>query len=683
MDRAARISIRFLLVWALEALSLVVMTRIVPGVGLLTRDARSAFANALTAALILACMNTLVRPCLRRLRLPINWLTIGGSTLFVNVLLLILISGLLPLLDIQNLTAAFLGGLVLSIVNGVLTGLVNIGRDDSFFQNLVERIAKRQLMSGASEPGRGIVMLEIDGLSCRRLQAAIDGGLMPTVREMLRTTHAVSSYDCGLPSQTSSSQAGILYGDNFDIPAFRWYDKERGKLMVSNNFDDAAEINARYARGQGLLRGGSSINNLLAGDAEKSVLTLSTLNTANEQERSRRAQDLYVFWLNPYLFIRSLVLSLSEVLLELGQALRQRWRHVQPRINRLERGYPLVRALTNVFLRDIGTYLVTLDVVRGVPAIYTTYLSYDEVAHHAGPDTSDALNTLRSLDRQIRRIRNVIAAKAPRAYDLFVLSDHGQSAGATFRQRYGQSLAEFMAAHTASPVSVAEATGQMIGMSYAAALAAELQSAEQVVAGRVRRSVMRGSRRALQRRIRNEQPAMMDAPVVVCASGNLANVYFNLHSGKASLSEINTAHPHLVDALVLHAGIGFVIVYNDESTPLVLGKQGARDLVTGIVTGDDPLQPYARPDLRAQQLWRVAQFPHAGDLIIVSTLYPDEQVAAFEELVGSHGGLGGEQTTAFLVHPADMHMPETTNSTDVFAVLNARRGQLDEREASI
>ncbi len=201
-------------------------------------------------------------------------------------------------------------------------------------------------------------------------------------------------------------------------------------------------------RARGLLRGGSSINNLMAGDAEKSVLTLSTLGTLNEQERSRRTQDLIVFWLNPYLFTRSLALSVGEVLIELGQALRQRLRNVRPRINRLERGYPLVRALTNVFLRDISTYLVALDVVRGVPAIYTTYLSYDEVAHHAGPDTADALNTLRSLDRQIRRIRNVIAAKAPRAYDLFVLSDHGQSAGATFRQRYGQTLTEFIAAHT-------------------------------------------------------------------------------------------------------------------------------------------------------------------------------------------------------------------------------------------
>ena len=197
----------------------------------------------------------------------------------------------------------------------------------------------------------------------------------------------------------------------------------------------------------------------------------------------------------------------------------------------------------------------------------------------------------------------------------------------------------------------------------------------------MRRIAMRGSRRALQRRIKHEPLAVMSAPVVVCASGNLANVYFNTHSGKVSLSEINAEHPQLVDELVMQAGIGLVIVYNDDSTPLVLGKAGARDLVTGIVTGVDPLQPYSQPELRAQQLRRVAEFPHAGDLIIVSTLYPDEQVAAFEELVGSHGGLGGEQTTAFLLHPADVHVPDTNNSADVFAVLNARRGQLEARTA--
>ena len=52
-------------------------------------------------------------------------------------------------------------------------------------------------------------------------------------------------------------------------------------------------------------------------------------------------------------------------------------------------------------------------------------------------------------------------------------------------------------------------------------------------------------------------------------------------------------------------------------------------------------------------------FPHAGDLMVNSTVYPDGTVAALEELIGNHGGMGGEQTDAFLFHPGDMVVPET------------------------
>jgi hypothetical protein len=75
----------------------------------------------------------------------------------------------------------------------------------------------------------------------------------------------------------------------------------------------------------------------------------------------------------------------------------------------------------------------------------------------------------------------------------------------------------------------------------------------------------------------------------------------------------------------------------------------------------------------------VADFPHAGDLIVNSTLYPDGSVAAMEGLIGNHGGLGGEQTDAFILHPPDLHVPETKNSADLFAVLKGRRGTPAER----
>ena len=123
-----------------------------------------------------------------------------------------------------------------------------------------------------------------------------------------------------------------------------------------------------------------------------------------------------------------------------------------------------------------------------------------------------------------------------------------------------------------------------------------------------------------------------------------------------------------------HEGIGVVVVADEAGVPIALGKNGQRNLHTNQVTGSDPLKMYGDPDLRAAQVRRVADFPHVGDIMVLSTVYPDGTVAAMEELIGSHGGMGGEQTDSFLLHPADMIVPATSNSADLFGILNARRG---------
>ncbi|MFX1411018.1 MAG: phage holin family protein [Promethearchaeota archaeon] len=672
-----RVIVRFSVVWVLEALSLLVMSWFVPGIRLLSWESADILTVAMSVALVLAIMNGLVRPLLILLTLPLSVLSLGLSTLFINAGMLILTAYFLPYFEVNGWIPAILGTLILTVVNTILTSLTTIDDDYSFFDGVVQWLSKRQYISSFGESGRGLVMLEIDGLSYPRIQRAVEQNLMPTVREMMENgTHVVSHYDCGLPSQTSSCQAGIMYGDNFDIPAFRWYDKDRGKMLVSNNFHDASEMNAWFAHGNGLLRGGSGICNHMAGDAAKTLLTMSVLTGSNEDMQRRSLEDLYLFWLNPYIFTRSLVLTLWDILVELWQGFQQRIRNVRPRVNRLHKGYPFLRAITNVLLRDLGTYMVVLDVIRGAPAIYTTYVGYDEVAHHAGPDTPDAMSTLKGLDTQLRRIREVIRYKAPRPYDVFLLSDHGQAVGATFEQRYGYTLAEFIGELVKEDVSVAEVNATENSQGHAMAFLAEIQAMEQQVAmGRVRGGTLGRARKAIQKRVDRWAPTVnAQAEVVVCASGNLANVYFTLRPGKIGLPELNETYPGLVDALVAHPGVGFVVAYDQHDTPLVLGAEGARKLQTGTVTGSDPLESYGDADHRAMQLLCLAQFPHAGDLIVNSTLYGDGQVAAFEELVGSHGGLGGQQTDAFLFHPADMVVPPTSNATEVFALLDARRG---------
>ena len=96
-----------------------------------------------------------------------------------------------------------------------------------------------------------------------------------------------------------------------------------------------------------------------------------------------------------------------------------------------------------VFVRDLIVYSVLTDMMRGRPAVYATFASYDEVAHHSGLERADTAEALRKLDQQFDRIERA-RRYAPRPYEIVVLSDHGQTQGATFKQRHGYGLDELV-----------------------------------------------------------------------------------------------------------------------------------------------------------------------------------------------------------------------------------------------
>src|SRR6185436_14514195 len=93
--------------------------------------------------------------------------------------------------------------------------------------------------------------------------------------------------------------------------------------------------------------------------------------------------------------------------------------------------------------RDLNVHSVLGDMMRGCPAVYATFASYDEVAHHSGLQRADTLEALRKLDQQFGRIWRA-RRYAPRPYEIVILSDHGQTQGATFKQRNGYGLDELV-----------------------------------------------------------------------------------------------------------------------------------------------------------------------------------------------------------------------------------------------
>ena len=632
---------------AVQALALIVLTAVLPGSTLSVQA-------ALLVAVVMALINSLLWPLLTRIALPFTIITFGLGSLALSAgmvaLAFYVVDGKSPSFG-EDLAIAF----GLALVSMIVAPLLDVEGDAN--QLRVVRRRRRRFRRDNSTEVPGVIMFEIDGLGEGILREAIDGGHVPTIARWLAdSSHRLIGWECDLSSQTGASQAGLLLGSNWDMPAFRWYEKETGRTMVSNHPGDAAELEQRHSTGAGLLGAhGTSRGNMFSGDAARCTATMSVI-----RDRSRsKAADLFAYFADPYGFMRTLFLSLGDVVEERRAASRQR----RSGSEHVERGglYPLIRAVIAVVMRDLMTALLMADIVEGVSVSYATFVGYDEVAHHSGIREPDAFAVLRRHDDQLERLERA-TAQAPRPYHLVVLSDHGQTQGRPFRQRFGHTLEEVVNEALAegrvySPAAIDEAWGDV-----GAVLADARQ--EPSVGGRVLARATRSrsvegtvalgpNREALAER---ERAADAEHEAIVLASGGLGLVYLTRSEQRLSCEQIEAAHPRLLEALSAHPGIGFVMVRSQEHGALVIGARGRRSLADGSVEGEDPL---ARFDPTAEShLRRHDSFPHCPD-ILVNCMYDPErdEVAPFEDFMGSHGGLGGPQTHPFAVIPAHWGEP--------------------------
>ncbi|WP_049797348.1 alkaline phosphatase family protein [Kribbella flavida] len=542
--------------------------------------------------------------------------------------------------------APLLVSVVMSSASAFVGWIAYAGSDDAYVAEVMRGVRRRARRIQPA-PRTGLLIVQIDGLSAPLLNWMVMSGNLPHLGGWIRDgSHSMLGWHTGVPATTPASQAGILHGGSGQIPAFRWYEKETGRVMVTNRSRDAAEIEARISTGRGLLAdGGVSISNNWSGDAPNSVLVFS--RAALPTTRSRG----YVrFFSSPQGAARGLVLSVGEMVKELHQARRQRRRQLVPRVNR-GGSYIFLRAISNVLLRDLNVSLITDELVKGTPVIYCDFVDYDEVAHHAGPTRPESLQTLEGLDRVLGALQRIIDL-LPHSYEIVVLSDHGQSQGSTFLQRYGRTLTQVVDELVDTTKHPVEATARSEGWGPVNAFLTEL-SLRRSVAGSVTRKALHGkaSRGEVELGPRDcEPPVAPDEQMVVTASGNLALIYLATTPGRVPLEEIELLHPRLVPGLATHPGIGFLVVDTLAEGPVAIGRAGVHVLRSGRIEGVDPLAPYG--PLAAASMLRQAEMPHNGDVVVVSRLdeFTDE-VAAFEELVGCHGGIGGWQTEAVLVHP--------------------------------
>jgi uncharacterized membrane protein YvlD (DUF360 family) len=650
-------AIRVLLVWAVVTGALHLLDVLLPGF------AMTRWWQPTACALLLGVLTAVVWPLVLRIAMPLVFFTLGLASYVLLGAGVLAVFNAVPGVQITQLRVAVVVIMTMSAVNLLVSSLLAIDRDELFFRRAARRAARRGEFPDGTPPG--VIFLQVDGLAHEVAQRAIRDGDMPTLAAWVSSgSHQLRSWHTDWSSQTGASVSGMLHGSNHDILGFRWYEKDRDHVMACSHPRDAAEMERRISDGKGLLAGdGATRGSLFSGDAPHTSMTMSTVPALVpghfRRNRVLAGSGYYTYFALPGNTLRTLTASVVDIVRELVAASRQRRAGVLPRV---KRGgfYPIARAVTTVIARDIVVSAAMEDMLAGRAALFVDFMGYDEVAHHSGVERFDTLATLRGIDLELARLHRM-SKLAPRPYHLVVLSDHGQTQGWAYADRFGETVERTIGRlcdGAPEPGCDHDARRPAEGWMVGAALA-EAASGGGPISRQLRNRVERAGTADDRARTRTGEPGAVAraAPgVVVVASGHMAMVSFTEYDGRVGLETIEQEFPRLLPALLDHDGIGFLLVRSAAHGSVVLGREGVHRLSTGVVIGDDPLADYG--EHAADLVRRFDEFPHCSDIVLNSRYDPAaDHASPFEPHVGSHGGMGGPQSRGFLLHPKEFSMP--------------------------
>ncbi len=451
----------------------------------------------------------------------------------------------------------------------------------------------------------GLIILQIDGLSRRRLDEALAAGRVPFLASLVHDDgHCVHTLYSGVPATTPAVLGELFYGVEQAVPAYSFRDHRTGRVFEMLEESIAEPIQKELAAcSRGLLQGGSAYCDIYSGGADEAQFCPGRARWKRLDEAGVWKKAILVLLHLPAL-ARMSVEVLRESVLVTWRLMRRR---TQVRNWLAEIKFIPRHLIASVVLREATAAAVESDAVRGVSRVHANFLGYDDVAHHCGPDSDIARRALRDIDRSIDRIWHAAHASPRRNYQVWIIADHGQEAVLPYSEMHGRSIDE----------AVCEAAREFLPLDGTPSGQAA-EPAEQDA----------------------DEPEPKD-PLTV-AIGPLGHVYW---PGKLA----DEMRARLAQRLVSEAKI-----------PLVMTRQADRAVVW------TPAGEFRLPDdaatlfgeqhphlsMLAEDFEKLARHRDAGDLVICGWRRGERPVSFVDE-VGAHGGPGPEETSGFLVTPPD------------------------------
>lgn len=501
----------------------------------------------------------------------------------------------------------------------------------------------------------GLLLIQIDGLARRQLEAAIEKGNMPFLQRLRDRGHyALHTFYPGMPSTTPAVQAELYYGVRAGVPAFSFLHRESKRIALMFRPEWAKKIEASFQEeAEGLLKGGSSWSNIYSGGAapEESHFCGASIGLG-DMWRTGKIRNIFVFIL---FHIPSAVKIAALLVLELAVSIPHAIRGVF-RGQWLSREFTAVmsRTFIGIGLRELITIGGQVDVTRGLPAVHINFLGYDELAHRRGPGSLFAHWSLTGIDRAIKNLYRAAHRSPRRDYHVWIFSDHGQERVRSFATEFPGGVEKIIAdclesARAKDPAWQARAQ----------------HSVHAPVLLRSPRAERRHARELAAEALTEEEAKTF----TVVAPGPLGHVYFARPMDDAQKRA-------LARRLVKQGKIPGVL--HRDSAGLVTwihhqGETAVPEGATALLGGHpEPLRAKI-----AEDLVTLCESKNAGDLILLG--WGADGAWTFAAERGAHAGPGIDETQGFLLVPPGTHLPahckEFVRPSDVRAAGRALLGR--------
>lgn len=477
-------------------------------------------------------------------------------------------------------------------------------------------------------------MIQVDGLSQKQLEYALDHNEMPFLKRLIHREHGqVHTHYSGLPSTTTAVQAELLYGIKTAVPAFAFKDRETG--VVQRMFEPGAaaklERQIEDAGYEGLLKDGSAYSDNFTGGAAESHFCPSSMGWGGAL-RAANPFVLIAFLLsNLYSFIRVGVLFALEIVIAIVDFIRG-----------FARGYDFISELKfipsrvgiSILLRELCVIGGKIDISRGLPIIHMNLLGYDEQSHRRGPTSLFAHWTLKGIDDAIARLWRE-ASKAPwRHYEVWIYSDHGQTSVRPYHEVQGYSLRDAVAQ------TLEGLNGKVLKAEPLEHSGIQTQRARYLGGKRVQRLF---SITPMEDAENQEDHSSVTAP------GPIGHIYLDEREPLENYDAIarELVHKHKVPVVLWFDAEGVLRARTDTTNDAyVIPKD-----VSHIFGAEHPFV-----DAMGEDLVRLCRHPNAGSIVALGWRKGLASLT-FAEESGAHGGTTPDETRGFALLPADTSLP--------------------------